>query len=201
VSAREFDPACDECNRTHMNWMWARGDFADLRRKLRSPRAGADLYERMAVLKVELVQKEAAFEEHCARVHSDGFGEETESRVIQRLRRPVKKAALIPDGKAKCMACRKVVSVVGGTRLRRHKEPNGDQCPNVQLGEGHVLKGPAPEVKIPRLSARSAQGRERRDESEPSRLDAGSNCRECGKWLPGERILCGRCSVSQGRAS
>jgi hypothetical protein len=34
----------------------------------------------------------------------------------------------------------------------------------------------------------------------PAKAKSYGECRECGKWLPGERRLCGACSVSRGLA-
>lgn len=198
MTARDFDPACEDCNRLHMNLMWARGDFGDLRRKSRSQRAGADVFDRLAAAKTELTEKTAAFEAHAAEVHPDGFGRVSMPRAALTAR---PKAKPVPEGKVVCETCRKPIGVVGD-RLRRHKDKTGFPCPNLRVpGQTTALVEPPPPVHLPRLSARSAQGRARRGESEPSRLDVGGQCRECGKWLPGERSLCGRCSVLQGRAS
>lgn len=118
------------------------------------------------------------------------------SRNAATARRIETAAKRVPDGKVRCGACEGITSVTKNGRLRKHKTPRGEACPNVISGITKRLRV-IPEVRI------APQGRprgEKRPPSEPSRLDAGSACRECGKWLPGERSLCGACYVKGGRA-
>ena len=89
--------------------------------------------------------------------------------------------------------CDASTTLTPGGRLKAHDIPGGGiRCINKKVL--HAVKVDAPPVVVP--STRS--GAERRPSTEPSRLDAGSECRECGRWLPGERSLCGRCSVLGG---
>lgn len=98
------------------------------------------------------------------------------------------------DGQVRCPACRSGVAVTKSGALWRHHDLFGGYCGNVAApADGEPLE--APDVVVP---PPPREGRENR--SDPSRLDVGSHCRECNRWLPGERSLCGRCSILQGRA-
>lgn len=197
----DWDPACSECNRRHMQLMWRQGDLGSLRRKahrMAAPDHG--FADRLAAAKSDVEDAEARFEEHLAEVHPDGI--EGPERVVKPKREPKP----IPEGKVRCEACGKVVTVLG-VRLRRHKDSSGFPCVNMRAPGAELHLSDAPPVNLPpepkwRPATRArATAAPRREEGEPARLEAGSSCRECGKWLPGERSLCGRCSVLQGRAS
>lgn len=129
-------------------------------------------------------------------------GIETAPRKIADVRR--KKPP--PEGKVRCSGCGKYVTQ-HGMRLRRHNDKSGFPCPEVRVPGVEVHLSEVPPVNLPPepkwrpASPSRASAGPRREKDEPARLDAGSSCRECGKWLPGERSLCGRCSVLQGRAS
>jgi hypothetical protein len=82
----------------------------------------------------------------------------------------------LTEGKGRCPACRNAVTVLRTGTLRRHSDLFGNPCWNQHLTETPVRIGELPPVVI----ATDAKKGE---------------CRQCGKWLPGERSLCGRCSV------
>lgn len=106
----------------------------------------------------------------------------------------VKAAPALREGQVRC-ACGAATTLTRMGRVRKHKTPAGDECP-MQLHAGHDLDVDVSSVPIVVPPERGGNGRTAVErEREPSRLDAGSNCRECGKWLPGERILCGACYV------
>lgn len=95
------------------------------------------------------------------------------------------------EGKVRCPACRNLTSLTPRGRLRRHRDLFGLDCPNTGTGEPVTLDE-VPDVVIPDASAPVARP-PRPDEKKASRLDVGSTCQGCGKWIPGERRLCGRC--------
>lgn len=51
-------------------------------------------------------------------------------------------------------------------------------------------------TRPPKLNPDGTRSHASRDQA-PSRLDAGTACEDCGKWLPGERRVCGRCYVKR----
>ena len=176
----EWDTNCTECNRRHMQLMWRRGDLGNLKRKAGRARVPDHGYaDRLAEGKEMVADAEARFEEHLAEAHPDGIVKEP--RKIADVRR--KKS--IPEGKVKCPSCGKAVSPVG-TRLRRHKDKDGWPCPEMRVPGVEVKLTEAPPVQIT----------DRKADVSPK-----GECRECGKWLPGERSICGRCSLLQGHAS
>jgi hypothetical protein len=99
----------------------------------------------------------------------------------------------LADGQVRCPACRNATTLTPNGRLRKHVDLFGNECGVRSAGRPTgivappVSLPPAAPVRVPATQPASSavDGR--------SRLDAGSNCRECGKWLPGERSLCGRC--------
>lgn len=102
----------------------------------------------------------------------------------------------------RCPVCRNGVATTVTGKLRKHVDLFGADCYNRNPGDLPPI-GEVPPVVLPRVRDRQAgaQSRTARPDEErpPSRLDAGSECRECGKWLPGERSLCGRCYATGGR--
>ena len=92
----------------------------------------------------------------------------------------------LTPGRVRCI-CGRAVRVNSGGRIRRHNTPAGEPCAHI-AGYGTAEFDVLPPVQMP--PKRSPQ----QPKSAP-RLDVGSTCRECGKWLPGERSLCGRCYV------
>lgn len=153
---------------------------------------GGRYISELATAKTAVKTAEGNLADHIDAEH-DGVRPERDRAVMENVH--VAASPDIPDGKAKCPSCSKVVAVINETRLRRHMASAGYQCPNVQMADAPPFEYVMPEVKIPRLTPGSGHARAKRDEYEPSRLEVGSHCRECGKWLPGERSLCGRCSV------
>lgn len=89
----------------------------------------------------------------------------------------------IPEGCVLCI-CGATPSITARGRMRKHKTPQGDECTH-RAGYAEVVLERLPPVVLPPNRVPSDRG--------PARLDVGSECRECGKWLPGERSLCGRC--------
>ena len=96
----------------------------------------------------------------------------------------------VPDlrvGQVRCPVCRNGVGLTPTGRVRSHVDLFGNLCHNRSNGE-HLHVEAQPVV----LDDGNAQPL--------IKADAGSLCRECGKWLPGERRLCGRC-FAMGDAS
>lgn len=102
------------------------------------------------------------------------------------------------EGQVRCPVCRNATSLTPRGYLRQHRDLFGDTCTNKATGERVPFV--APPVVLPRVRTgpvRDPANTPERYKRPPgeSRLDVGSECRDCGKWLPGERILCGRCYV------
>lgn len=98
----------------------------------------------------------------------------------------------IPEGRKQCPACHKVLTPTPLGYFRKHTGPSGARCWNKNPGDLPPVVAPpvvAPPVTLPPIRAAERV----------TRLDAGSKCRECGKWLPGERSLCGRCAIRSNR--
>lgn len=193
----QTDSHCADCNRLLMQLLWSRGDLRRAKYRLRGARADAAMAEQVKALVAETNEKEANLLDHLDRVHPDGIEPRTTSRIA-RLGKP-KPEAEIPEGHAKCSACAFVGKVLPSGLLNRHHSTRRDgHCPS-KVPAGVKLEVVAPPVVIPErmhpVSAGGTSAPPKRPDSEPSRLDVGSHCRECGKWLPGERSLCGRCSV------
>ena len=107
---------------------------------------------------------------------------------------------LLKPGQARCPACRNGAGITSETRLRSHSDLFGTPCGNrVRSLEWAPIE--APPVHLPPPAVGEAAQRVRRARQEPSRIDAGSICQGpgCGKWLPGERKLCGRCYATGNR--
>lgn len=88
----------------------------------------------------------------------------------------------LAEGQVRCPACRNATKLTPRGRLRKHNDLFGEVCGVRSAGVPTGIT--APPISLP-APVKARDGR--------SRLDGGSNCRECGKWLPGERSLCGRC--------
>lgn len=102
----------------------------------------------------------------------------------------------LEDGKVRCNGCSSVVSLTKNGKIRKHKSPAGEDCAYVAFYAPRPSLDEVPEVVLPQTRpARSAP----RDRSHPSRLDVGSECIDCGKWLPGERSVCGACSLVRSK--
>lgn len=79
-----------------------------------------------------------------------------------------------------------------GAWLREHQDDRRAEMPAV-----------LPEVVVQPQGKRCDPWSEpppKRPDREPSRLDVGTLCDDCGKWLPGERHVCGRCYVKRNAA-
>lgn len=100
-------------------------------------------------------------------------------------------------GQTSCPVCRQAVAVTPRENLRAHNDLFGNPCPNRSRLVSTQIEAPAVVLPLQNRPPRSKS--EKRPAGEPSRLDVGSECRECGKWLPGERSLCGRCYARSGR--
>jgi hypothetical protein len=116
------------------------------------------------------------------------------SRIVGRF---VKVPEPLADGKVRCPGCSRVLAPTRTGGIGRHVDKYGDPCPVTIRGNQPVELDEVPPVKVPAHPPKR-NGWTRRPPAEPSRLDVGSTCRECGKWLPGERSLCGACYVKAG---
>lgn len=105
----------------------------------------------------------------------------------------------LEPGKVRCAACSKVVTLTKNGRLRKHKTPDGkEDCP-YSVVYGKRVTVPKVQIVIPtrKGAPTSRQAARYKPELPPSRLDVGSTCEECGKWIPGERRLCGACFATR----
>lgn len=105
----------------------------------------------------------------------------------------------LKDGRVRCI-CRRTVRLTKAGRIPRHNMPNGDPCAH------EAVYRPRPEqpIELPAVHmppTRGYSGTTIADRADPEtpRLLAGSRCADCGKWLPGERSLCGRCGARRER--
>ena len=170
---------CADCRTKHAAIRQARGDVGDAATKLR----GAITYSNEQAItywrsevpkrKSEIDTKVEDANKHLAEVeHADP--------TDKPLRR--KRAA----STTQCGRCGKRVPLVDG-QPKGHNRPQGRRCVDhaVDLDE-------LPDVTF----ARTRERRPSAEAAEPkrSRLDVGSNCAHCAKWLPGERSLCGQCA-------
>lgn len=102
--------------------------------------------------------------------------------------------APLEPGKVRCV-CGRVVALTKNRHLRRHQTPAGEPCAHQATYAPRPHLTVVPPVKLPQgATARTNPNQSRRQAGEPARLDAGSTCEDCGRWLPGERRLCGRCT-------
>lgn len=119
------------------------------------------------------------------------------SRRHQPTRRVNPKPSLLPKplapGKARCPGCSAVVAVTPNGKLRQHRAPSGEDCA-VKISMREVHLDDLPPVVIP--GPRGANlARVRRSPAPPDAHYAPKGqCVDCGRWLPGERSLCGRCA-------
>lgn len=96
----------------------------------------------------------------------------------------------------RCPLCLRPVGVTARGRAGKHQDRRGDDCP----GGGLVVRDNELPDELPPISL-TPSGAPRGDvvpSSGPAvegsaRLDVGSHCLTCGKWIPGERSYCGRC--------
>lgn len=100
----------------------------------------------------------------------------------------------LPDGKVRCI-CGKAVALTPNGRIRRHKTPAGDECTH------DAFYNDPPDVEAPPVAIPITRPRMRqpRDSGEMARLDVGSYCLTCDRWIPGERSYCGQCLRKRGR--
>lgn len=93
-----------------------------------------------------------------------------------------------PDGKVRCPSCHANTSLTQLGYLRKHRDLAGFPCTNkrplVDVQSLDVL----PEVSLVDHRASTPDS--------PRGRDAWGECRECGKWLPGQRTLCGLCGAT-----
>lgn len=109
----------------------------------------------------------------------------------------------IPDGKVRCAGCGKVVSLTPNGHTRRHNTPKGDPCAVRATYAKPIHLDEIPEVQLPpapRYDAPTEPRARASRKNEASRLDVGSKCEDCGRWLPGERYVCGKCSNARNAA-
>lgn len=119
---------------------------------------------------------------------------ESHARVIRGIARAPQP---LTDGKVRCAACSAAVTLTPvSRRIRAHKTPAGEECP-YRASYGHVELADLPPIEMP--TARNGPGLAEPATPGRSRLDAGSKCRDCGVWLPGERAVCGSCFAARPR--
>lgn len=114
-----------------------------------------------------------------------------------------RKPAPLVEGKVRCAGCGTLTSVTKTGKLRRHSDADGVPCPHLATYTTGPLidRDNLPPVVIPKQPRERPRPREPRTQpaapepEELSRLDGGSSCVDCGRWLPGERSVCGRCWV------
>lgn len=121
------------------------------------------------------------------------------------------RAAVAPpalkDGFVRCPVCRNAARITQSQRLRKHYDLFGDLCYNKapEVVRPRLIRDEGPVVveswtRTPDVEpvVTEAVAPPEREPGEPSRLDVGSHCQDCGKWLPGERKLCGQCLIKRG---
>jgi hypothetical protein len=101
----------------------------------------------------------------------------------------------------RCPLCMRPVGVTPRGRAGRHVDQRGDSCP----GSGLVVRDNEVPHELPPVSI-ADRPVQPRGEVIPhadaavegaARLDVGSSCLTCGKWIPGERSYCGRCMAKR----
>lgn len=121
-------------------------------------------------------------------------------------RRVNPKPSIIPkpleDGKARCPGCSAVIAVTKNGRLRKHRAPSGEDCAVATVVQPQFHLDELPPVVIPeqRTSGRKPPRRKTLDDLVPADAANGATygeCVDCGKWLPGERTVCGWCYVQR----
>lgn len=108
----------------------------------------------------------------------------------------VKIPAPLEPGKVRCLGCGAVVALTRNRKIRAHNSPAGEPCA-YRASYKRVDLAEVPDVEFPAARRGGGRNSQPRGPKEPSRLDAGSHCRECGRWLPGERSLCGTCYATR----
>jgi hypothetical protein len=98
-------------------------------------------------------------------------------------------------GQVRCAACGRGVTPTVNKKLRAHNAPDGTPCAHRAFYAEPVALDEIPPIVIgPEPKYREPRPRKASEPRPPSRLEAGSECVDCGRWLPGERSLCGRCA-------
>lgn len=106
----------------------------------------------------------------------------------------------LPAGKVRCAGCSAVVSLNKSGKMRAHQSPSGEPCAySVSYSKVHLEEIP-PVVLPPAPAYHPPREPKPKPPKPPSRLEAGSECVDCGKWLPGERSVCGKCSIKRNRS-
>lgn len=161
---------CRLCKNLDTQRAWAQRDLGRLKKVASRARRPDNIADLLAAAKTDVVDKEAAFEEHVWEAHEG-------SPQLGRPAKPVGVQRRGVAGKKPCALCGKQVSP---TQRREHTAPSGEPCPGVAQKSVPVqvhLDDVPPVLVAPHYAAKKGE------------------CRECGRWLPGERSLCGRCSV------
>lgn len=99
------------------------------------------------------------------------------------------------DDRPTCPSCGSRVNVTDN-RIAAHTASSGNACKRRLMEPPKVV---APPVHLPPVPHPPSRHVAERAQDNLSRLDGGSECRECGRWLPGERQLCGSCFVQVSR--
>lgn len=178
---------CDRCQRTVFNLARARADLRIYLHRAAHAAAGNDYYApTVEKMRAALCTNYETALLHLSEPHADP---QEEPAPPPRGRREPK-----PDDRVECPTCGGRAKPKGERAIAAHRSPTGGSCPRRLLS----VDVPIPPVSLPPAPSLSMPSKTQpRRRSEPSRLDAGSECRECGKWLPGERSLCGRCYATR----
>lgn len=179
------DTRCMDCNTRRFHLIEARADLRTYLHRQAHDRHGNDYSGVVAQMRGNLAETLRLAESHLAEPHAAASPRDVP--------RPTR--ARRPDDRVTCPACGGKAKPNGTNAIRSHRTPGGDKCSRRLLAVD-VTPPPIVLPLEPRPPSRASQPKAERG---PARLDAGSECRECGKWLPGERSLCGRCYVRTSR--
>lgn len=130
----------------------------------------------------------------------------TRKRPVNRRNRIVtafaKIPAPLPPGKVRCLGCSAVVSLTKNGHIRAHRSPAGEPCAYRATYVKPITLTDVPPIAVP--ERRKPPGRKPKPDlprPAPVVTDSRGNavpyrgeCVDCGKWLPGERTVCGRCA-------
>lgn len=112
----------------------------------------------------------------------------------------------LADGKVRCLGCSAVVTLTPNGHIRRHKSPAGEDCAYTSTSYAEPVHLDAlPPVVVPpqRSGGTRSQIKRRAPKARPKAADVeqdarlaprNNECVDCGRWLPGERTVCGKCA-------
>lgn len=177
---RESAHTCPQCAKHAFEVIEARNYYKKVAHSAAYDRRDRDWTDKLAHERDELAERVRRAEEHLDEPHEEP---EQHPAKTPRVRR-----AKADDGKVTCPTCGGRATPRGENQIGAHHSPWGRSCRRRLL---KVSIDELPPVNIRKRGRPSPK----RSEGTPARLDVGSNCRECGKWLPGERSICGACYV------